>query len=50
MEMVYMSGVCDVCSHFMRQFDGKYPVNGIAFSSYAEPNASRILARWSLSG
>jgi len=27
-----MSGTCDVQSHFMRQFDGKYPVNGIAIS------------------
>jgi hypothetical protein len=33
MEMIYMSGSCDARSHFIRQVDGKYPVNGIAISS-----------------
>ena len=33
MEKAYVSGSCHVRSHFIRQVDGKYPVNGIAISS-----------------
>ena len=34
METVLISDSCPVRSHFIRQIDGKYPVNGIATSSW----------------
>jgi hypothetical protein len=35
MEIVCISASCDVRDQFIRQIDGKYPVNGIAISSSA---------------